>query len=213
MEAAMHLGPLDFAAWNNLKGFASLGVPVADNPTHAATETGLIRAARGGDRAAFGKLVDLHKRAVFGLALRLVGPSDAADASQEAFLRAFQRLSTFDPSQPLRPWLLGIARNACIDMLRRRGRQPEPIEMDVATHIAGDDPSPDDAIDTRSQSRRVEAALGSLPQNQREALLLFHQEQLSYRDIAGVLGVPIGTVMTWIHRARRALRDQLEANA
>ena len=208
MEAVLNAPSLlDFAFWTRL------GNLVANEPTPLANEADLVRSSRGGDRAAFGKLVELHKRAVFGVALRLLGPSDAADASQEAFLRAFQRLSTFDPSQPIRPWLLGITRNYCVDQLRLRGRQPAAGSMDNVAQIAGDDRPPEEAIEVRQQSGRISAALEALPENQREALLRFHQDQLSYRDIAGVLGVPIGTVMTWIHRARRTLRSQLEVQS
>jgi RNA polymerase sigma factor (sigma-70 family) len=175
------------------------------------SEIDLVRAARRGDRAAFARIVELHKDSVYGVATRLVGPADAFDVSQEAFLRAFQRLATFDAQKPLRPWLLAIAHHCCVDEFRRRRRQslfPAALDQPEHARLA----HPDDAIETREQGTRVVAALNHLPDNQREALLLFHQDQLSYRDIAVVLGVPIGTVMTWIHRARRALRAELEAS-
>jgi len=178
-------------------------------PFQLKAEIDLVRAARRGDRAAFARIVDLHKESVYGVAARLVGSADALDVSQEAFLRAFQRLSTFDASKPLRPWLIAIAHHCCVDEFRRRRRQSLfPTALDRPEHARL--PHPDDAIETREQSRRVVEALNHLPDNQREALLLFHQDQLSYRDIALALGAPIGSVMTWIHRARRALRAELE---
>jgi RNA polymerase sigma-70 factor, ECF subfamily len=180
-------------------------------PFHQETEHDLVRAARRGDRGAFARIVDLHKESVYGVAARLVGSADAFDISQEAFLRAFQRLPTFDASKPLRPWLMTIAHHCCVDEFRRRRRQSVfPRALDQPEHARL--PHPDEAIETREQTMRVVEALNHLPDNQREALLLFHQDQLSYRDIGTVLGVPIGTVMTWIHRARRALRTELEAS-
>ncbi len=173
------------------------------------TELDLIRAARRGDRSAFARLVDLHKQAVYGVAARMVGSADAQDVAQEAFLRAFQRLSTFDSRKPLRPWLIAIAHHCCVDEFRRRRRQALfPTALDRPEHAPL--PDPDEEIETREQTARIVGALeSSLPDNQREALLLFHQDQLTYRDIGGVLSVPIGTVMTWIHRARRTLRAEL----
>ena len=88
-------------------------------------EAAWTRSAARGDREAFGRLVDLHKRAVYGLCLRLLRhPEEARDAAQEAFARAFAGLSIYDPSQPFAPWLLRIARNHCLDLARRRGVEP-----------------------------------------------------------------------------------------
>ncbi len=178
-------------------------------PLQRQAEADLVRAARRGDRTAFARIVDLHKQSVYAFAARLVGSADAPDISQEAFLRAFQRLPTFDASQPLRPWLLTIAHHCCVDELRRRRRRTLfPAALDRPEHAPL--PQPEEGIEAREQIARVVVALNGLPDNQREALLLFHHEELSYREISGVLGAPIGTVMTWIHRARRALRAELE---
>jgi RNA polymerase sigma-70 factor, ECF subfamily len=200
---------LNSPSWMELSLSNWLG-NLATETKAATSEADLIRAARGGDQVAFGKLVELHKRAVFGVAFRILGPSDAADAAQETFLRAFQRLATFDPSLPFRPWLIGIARHYCLDQLRVRGRQPTSVSMELVSQTAGEDRPPEEAIEVREQGVRIAEALASLPETHREALLLFHQDQLSYRDIAGAMDVPIGTVMTWIHRARRTLKARLE---
>jgi RNA polymerase sigma-70 factor (ECF subfamily) len=178
-----------------------------ETATPLQVEIDLVRAARGGDRAAFARIVDLHKQSVYATAARLVGPSDALDISQEAFLRAYQRIASFDASKPLRPWLLAIARHCCIDELRRRGRPPPTPAPEESVSR----PEVDEAIEVNQQTARVVQALAALPEGQREALLLFHHDQLSYREIAEVIGVPIGTVMTWIHRARHSLRVRLEA--
>jgi RNA polymerase sigma-70 factor, ECF subfamily len=197
--------------WQTLVARLGVGDRETTQPLQLKGEIDLVRAARRGDRAAFARIVDLHKESVYGVAARLVGPADAFDVSQEAFLRAFQRLATFDANKPLRPWLIAITHHCSVDEFRRRRRQSLfPAALDRPEHARL--PHPDDAIETREQSSRVVQALNHLPDNQREALLLFHQDQLSYREIGGVLGVPIGTVMTWIHRARRALRAELEGS-
>jgi RNA polymerase sigma-70 factor (ECF subfamily) len=198
MEAV--LVPLPFAMvapWSRDRQRETSGV------RQGRAELELVRAARGGDRSAFGRLVDLHKQSVHALAARMVGAAEAPDIAQEAFLRAFQRLPSFDGRKPLRPWLLAIVYHRCVDELRRRRR----AQTEAPT---GPSALPEQELEVRDQSARVTALLGDLPAQQREALLLFHQEGLSYRDIAGVMTVPLGTVMTWIHRARRTLRARLE---
>jgi len=180
-------------------------------------ETVLTRAA-GGDREAFGRLVEEHKRAVYGLCLRLLTDAEEArDAAQEAFVRAYASLETFDLSQPFAPWVLRIARNHCLDLLRRRIPSRARVELDAEGEDGArrDLPDPsaeraDDALE-RAQTRvTLEAAVAALPPNYREVIQLFHVEQMSYKEIAATLGVPIGTVMTWLHRARSRLRSTLE---
>lgn len=180
-----------------------------------------VRAASRGDKGAFAGLVESHKRAVYGLCLRLLGNGEEArDAAQETFVRAYAALHAFDASQPFAPWLLRIARNFCLDQLRRR--LPEGRQVSLDAEPGGDDPPrreiadpdavrADEALE-RSQTRAsLELAVASLPPNYREVVHLFHVEHLSYREIASAMDVPIGTVMTWLHRARARLREALAA--
>jgi RNA polymerase sigma-70 factor (ECF subfamily) len=180
-------------------------------------EAAWTRSAARGDREAFARLVDLHKRAVYGLCLRLLRhPEEARDAAQEAFARAFGGLSAYDPSQPFAPWLLRIARNHCLDQLRRRLPEAQRVELDADR---GDGPEreladpaaprADEALERRELARTLEAAVAALPPNYREVVHLFHVEHLSYRQIADTMDVPIGTVMTWLHRARARLKASL----
>ena len=177
------------------------------------------RAAARGDRHAFARLVDLHKRAVFGLCVRLLGDAEEArDAAQEAFARAWAALATYDAAQAFAPWLLRIARNHCLDVLRRRPAAGQRVALDGA----GDDPAApevadaraprgDDAVEARELAGALERAVAALPPNYREVVHLFHAEHLSYKEIAEALDVPLGTVMTWLHRARARLREALAA--
>jgi RNA polymerase sigma-70 factor (ECF subfamily) len=181
-------------------------------------DAALAIAASRGDHQAFGRLVDLHKRSVHGLCYRLLQhPEDARDAAQETFVRAYAALGTYDASLPFAPWLLRIARNHCLDVVRRRGARPaevalggepgaEPGELpDRAT------PPADETLAARQQAGRLERAVAALPAHYREVIQLFHVEHLSYKEIAGTMEVPIGTVMTWLHRARARLRQALDA--
>src|SRR5512136_2646318 len=180
-------------------------------------ETVLARAA-GGDREAFGRLVEEHKRSVYGLCVRLLSdPEEAQDAAQEAFVRAYASLETFDLSQPFAPWVLRIARNHCLDLLRRRIPARSRVELDA---VDGDGPPheladtgserADDAIEKTQVREALDRAITALPENYREVVHLFHVEQLSYKEIAATMGIPLGTVMTWLHRARAQLRNLLE---
>lgn len=181
-------------------------------------DAALARAAAKGDKVAFGKLVDLHKRAVFGLCVRLLrDPEEARDAAQEAFVRAYGAVATYDAAQPFAPWLLRIARNHCLDVLRRRVPVGAQVQLDAepedgapARELADSEAPAADTLLERAQTRTaLEAAVAGLPPNYREVVHLFHVEHLSYKEIAATLDVPIGTVMTWLHRARGRLRVAL----
>jgi RNA polymerase sigma-70 factor (ECF subfamily) len=183
-------------------------------------DAALARAAARGDKVAFSRLVDLHKRSVFGLCVRLLrDQEEARDAAQETFVRAYGAVATFDPAQPFAPWLLRIARNHCLDQLRRRLPAAAQVRLDAepedgspARELADHDAPAADALLERAQTHTVlEAAVAQLPPNYREVVHLFHVEHLSYREIATTLDVPIGTVMTWLHRARGRLRETLSA--
>jgi RNA polymerase sigma-70 factor (ECF subfamily) len=183
-------------------------------------DAALALSASRGDRQAFGRLVDLHKRAVYGLCLRLLHDAEEArDAAQEAFVRAYAALATYDPGQPFVPWILRIARNHCLDLVRRRVPDSRRVELDADPEggpIDLADPAaltPDVALERREAAATLAKAVDALPPVQREVVHLFHVEHLSYKEIAATLDVPIGTVMTWLHRARARLRLALEQAA
>ena len=194
----------------NLSGSVLLAPPSYD--------ASLALSAARGDRQAFARLVEENKRSVYGLCVRLLSdPEEARDAAQEAFTRAYASLESFDLEQPFAPWILRIARNLCLDTLRRRIPARARVELD-----ADDEDGPpreladtnseraDDAIQNAQTRLALEEAVAALPPNYREVVHLFHVEQLSYKEIAATMGIPMGTVMTWLHRARSQLRTLLE---
>ncbi len=204
-------------------GFAILSLPSEERSVGPSLtgEAALALAASRGDKTAFGRLVDLHKRSVYGLCVRLLRhPEDARDAAQETFVRAYAALATFDPAQPFAPWVLRIARNHCLDLGRRRGTRPAEVALDAGPEEGGareladpDAPRADDALERRELAGSLSRAVAALPANYREVVELFHVEHLSYKEIAQAMEVPIGTVMTWLHRARARLRAELEVQA
>ena len=181
-------------------------------------EARLARAAARGDREAFARLVDVHKRPMLGLCVRLLGDrEEARDAAQEAFVRAWSAIGAYDPSQPFAPWLLRIARNHCIDLARRRAQLGRVVALDAASED-GEPPleladpaaaSADEQLAQAQLAASVGVAVEALPANYRTVIQLFHVEHMSYKEIAAVMDVPIGTVMTWLHRARARLREAL----
>lgn len=200
----------------------SLPLPLAPStdlvrPGCPADEAEWARSAAGGDKAAFARLVEKHKQSVFGLCCRLLGAGEEArDAAQEAFVRAYTGIRDFDARQPFAAWVLRIARNHCIDLLRRRrptlaleSRSDEPeagVVPELPDHFAK---SGETAVQEEEAQRDLDKAVAALPPRYREVIALFHVQHRSYAEIAETLGVPMGTVMTWLHRARKELRAHL----
>jgi len=136
-----------------------------------------------------------------------VRSSDAEDLAQDTFVRAFVHFERFDPERPVLPWLIAIARRLCLDLLRRRkmtaGLETLPVRDETS-------PSPEREASAREELSRLDRALDELGEGPREAVILFHIEEMSYRDIAAALEAPMGTVMTWLHRGRAQLKKALE---
>ena len=132
---------------------------------------------------------------------------DGDDAAQDAFLSALDRLETYDPSRPFGPWLLRIASNAAIDLVRRRTvRTALPLEP----YVASGGPGPAEVTEAADIRRELTAALAQLPERQRAAVTLFDVEGYAHAEIATILGIPEGTVRSDVFHARRTLRKALK---
>jgi RNA polymerase sigma-70 factor (ECF subfamily) len=169
-------------------------------------ELDLARRAHRGDAAAFEQLVLRFQGPVHRFCWRMLRSPHAEDVAQETFIRAFVHFDRFDPERALLPWLLAIARRLCLDLLRRDEVMARTETVDVMSEPS---PGPDRHASLREEVARLEMALAGLDEGPRAAIFLFHLEELSYRDIAGALEVPIGTVMTWLHRGRAQLKQAL----
>jgi RNA polymerase sigma-70 factor, ECF subfamily len=174
----------------------------------------LIADCLGGQRDAFGELVTRYQARLFNAALRLVqSPDDAADVVQDAFLNAFQSLHTFKGDAEFFTWLYRIAFNTAIS-LKRKKRPSISLESHAGeTGHDPDDPSdfvkPGAALERTEDERQLNEAIARLSPEHREVLLLKDIEGMKYEEIAAVLGVPIGTIRSRLHRARLELRDLL----
>ena len=173
------------------------------------TEKDLVFLAQQGDRNAFGELVRRHYQGVVRLVYRMCGDTALAeDATQEAFIRAWVNLPSFQPSAPLRSWLYRIAINAALDVLRRKPE--ESLEENQVTMIADQAAGPETALIEKERVALVQQAMKNLPEAARSVLVLREYGDLSYQEIAKVLDIPIGTVMSRLNYARNRLREILK---
>lgn len=183
----------------------------------ASQEAEIVRRVLEGDADAFGAIVDEYQKNVYNLALRMTGnPEDAQDMSQEAFIKAFNSLASFRGDSKLSVWLYRIVSNVCLDFLRsRKRRQTVSLNMDDGEggnselEIPDLSAMPEEELNRRLTREAVRKGLLSLPEDQREILLLREIEGLSYDEIAQALGLEAGTVKSRIFRARKRLCAQL----
>lgn len=187
-----------------------------DGAAQAASGPALVARARSGDRAAADELASRFAKPAYLVALQLLGnPEDARDAAQTALMRFFTRLDRLEPGRPIRPWLFTIVRNAALDLARRRTVRRSDSLDEAREEFGAEviDESADPEADRRRHELRrdIWRALGRLTEKEREILVLRDYQDLTYAEIAAVLSVPVGTVMSRLHRARRALRGLLEA--
>jgi RNA polymerase sigma-70 factor (ECF subfamily) len=183
----------------------------------------LARAAQRGDIDAFTALVTRYQRLVYRILWLRLGssPEDAEDLTQEVFLRAWAHLGSYDADRPFKGWIGQVARNLAIDLLRARTRRPEALGLDdeALQALAGPHhPStasgvpladPPTAAEAGEERGRLLAHLRALPAPYRDVLMLRFVEDLSYDDIAALLGLPLGSVKTRIFRGRELLKRRL----
>ena len=189
-------------------------------PVGTCPEAELVRRARKGNAAAREELAERHRDSAFFLALQLLGNrDDALDVAQDAMLRFFKHLHRFDVSRPVRPWLFQIVRNRALDLFRRRKvRKHDSIDAAQEDEDRADLQLVDESVDlerdaSRAQlQKRIWAALQELSQAQREIIVLRDYQDLSYSEIAETLKIPIGTVMSRLHGARKRLRKDLQTD-
>ena len=176
-------------------------------------EAAVIQAVLDGNINAYELLVKEYEKNVYNLALRMVGNSeDAADMSQEAFIKAYNSLTSFRGDSKFSVWLYRIVSNVCLDYLRSRGRR-QTVSLstenddgeDVEIDIADETQSPERLLDRRLTRDAVRRGLAALPPEHRQILLLREIQGLSYDEIADALGIEAGTVKSRIFRARKKL--------
>lgn len=169
----------------------------------------LISRARGGDRDAFGELVEQYRDNVYRLAYRMCGNAyDADEAAQEAFVAAWRALPNFRGDAKFSTWLYRLTTNAAIDVMRREKRH-QTVGDGEMVDLADDADSPQETVERTEQQEAMQKALATLSEEYREVLLLRYMEELDYAEIAEVLQLPSGTVKSRINRAKAALKTAL----
>lgn len=172
----------------------------------------LVTRSIEGDARAFELLVRRHRDAVYWMVRGMVGREDAADVTQEVFLRAYQALPRFRGESRLDTWLLRIARNRCYTLLKKQGRSPEiqPSGLsapDVAPPLVPASDLPDRILAETELAARVREAVDALEPPYRALIVLHHFQGMNYQDMADAMEMPLGTVKSYIHRARQRLRE------
>jgi RNA polymerase sigma-70 factor (ECF subfamily) len=179
----------------------------------------LIRQAQGGDATAFRRLVERHQRRAFSIALGLVrDENDARELVQEAFLRVYRGLGSFEGGSSFFTWLYRIVTNLAIDLMRKPGRRDaelsdnqgtdgEAADFPLVSRIDGADPI--DVMRRREIAERIQAALDALPPYHRGVILMREVEGMSYEEMAQAMGVSKGTIMSRLFHARQKLQRAL----
>lgn len=179
----------------------------------------VIKRCKRGEEEAFAELLARYRNAIYGLCFRMTrSQEDARDLSQEVFIKVFSLLDRYDESYAFSSWIFRIATNHCIDHLRRN--RLRFLSLDGQTDKDGDaieiplpdkGPKPDTLLERREAMERLEEIVEELPPHYRVIILLRHDQELSYEEIATVLDLPLGTVKARIHRARNMITRMLEA--
>lgn len=184
-------------------------------PAEVLSDEALVKRCVSNDHQAFTELVNRYKHKVHWMVRRMVGAADAEDLTQDVFLRAYQAMPGFRGESKFSTWLYRIARNLCLTELRKAGRHGEELALDDESeerihHLlpkAGE--GIEEQIERRDISSHVRRLIDELPLNYRTALTLFYVSEARYEEIAEIMEIPMGTVKTYIHRARLRLRDLL----
>ena len=172
-----------------------------------------VLAARRNEPGAFEVLVHRHQSPLYNFCLRMLGRTDdAADVAQETFVQLFSHLERLDAREPLAPWLFRVARNRCIDVIRRRRTVPiaQPdLDVDVEFELADEDPLPDELAERADLQRLLLAAIARLPTAYAEVVALRYAADRSFAEIAAILDCDEGAARVRFHRAKSVLREHL----
>jgi RNA polymerase sigma-70 factor, ECF subfamily len=170
-----------------------------------------LEQARQGDRVAFGRLVEAYQGPVYNLAYRMLGNSgEAEEAAQEAFIRAFTRLHTYDPSRKFSTWILSITSNYCIDLIRKRRATLLSLEEPLPPHpalMSDRTENPEAQAVNNEREALVQSLLARLPEDYREAVVLRYWYDLSYEEIAEMTDTTVSAIKSRLFRARRQMAE------
>jgi len=189
----------------------------ADASSAPDSDEALVAGFVGGDVAAFEQLLRRHNRPVFNFVYRMVGnPTDAEDVAQDIFVQVYRALPKARTDLPFRPWLYVVARNKCLDFLKRKRpllfsdtANPDDDGDDPAARVPDTDPLPEELVERADLQRVLHEAIAALPPKYREVVALRYSAELGFAEIGAALGLPENTVKTHFHRAKALLRASL----
>jgi RNA polymerase sigma-70 factor (ECF subfamily) len=178
---------------------------------HDPTDRSLVLRSRGGERRAFGELVERYQASVFNVCLRMMGErGEAENLTQDAFLRAHNRLGTFNEERPFGPWIRRVAANLCLNQLKRSRPVTTTLEDEDYRIEQGTSPQPEPALIEHERQIRIRNAILELPPHYRAVIELRHFQELSYAEISTELSIPISDIKSHLFRARKMLAKRLE---
>ncbi len=181
------------------------------------TEQDWLKRARAGDEEAFARLVELYQTAIYNLCYRMLGEAgEAEDAAQEAFLRAYAQLNSYDPGRSFKTWLFSIASHYCIDRLRKRRLTWLSIEdEDLPPHPALQEqsPGPEEVSVRREQTAVIQALLAKLAPEDRSVIVMRYWYDFSYEEIAEATRSTVSAVKSRLHRARGAVAEMMKSTS
>jgi RNA polymerase sigma-70 factor (ECF subfamily) len=174
------------------------------------TDRALVLRTRNGEVDAFGELVRRYQSSVFNVCYRLLRERrEAEDLTQEAFIRAYQRLETFDVERAFGPWIRRVGTNLCYNHLQRRQQPQVSLEEERDLAFDADRETPETALTATDRTEALRRAIVALPPPYRVVIELRHYQELSYAEIAETLGTPISQVKSHLFRARKALAKSI----
>lgn len=170
-----------------------------------------------GDQSAFEEIVTLFQHRLYHVCFRMLSNrQEAEDIAQEAFVRAYMNIHTFDQKRKFSTWLFRIATNLCIDRIRKKkpdyyldANVPGTEGLTMYSQIAADEELPEDVVERMETQERIQYEISRLPDKYRTVIVLRYLEELPLKEISDILELPLGTVKTRIHRGRGVLRKQM----
>lgn len=177
------------------------------------TDRELVLRTRGGETEAYGEIVQRYQDSVFNVCLRMLGDRyQAEDLAQDSFIRAFERLGSFDVERPFGPWIRTVATNLCLNHLQRRRAIQVPLD-DERDQPVSSQPEPERRLELQETVERTRRAIAEMPPHYRAVIELRHYQELSYAEISEALHLPLSDVKSHLYRARRKLAELLSSHA
>ena len=177
------------------------------------SDRALVLRTRRGEIQSYGELINRYERTVFNICYRLLGERrDAQDMTQEAFLRGFLNLTSFDEERPFGPWIYKITNNLCLNAIQHRNVTPPESDPEITSLPTSPQDSPESILAQTEHAEAIRQAILGLPAHYRVVLEMRHYQSLSYKEIAQALQIPLTDVKSHLYRARKRLAEILNTH-